>query len=38
MSLLFADWLLVLIEDAYLRGMRSTVGTAVPFGYAAING
>jgi pyruvate,water dikinase len=38
MTPLFADWLLGLIEDGYLRGMRSTVGTAVPFRYAAING
>jgi rifampicin phosphotransferase len=38
MTPLFADWLLALIEDGYLRGMRSTVGTAVPFRYAAING
>ncbi|HEX8906032.1 MAG TPA: PEP/pyruvate-binding domain-containing protein, partial [Longimicrobiaceae bacterium] len=38
MTPLFADWLLELIEDGYLRGMRSTVGTAVPFRYAAING
>jgi rifampicin phosphotransferase len=38
MTPLFADWLLVLIEDGYLRGMRSAVGTAVPFGYGAING
>jgi phosphohistidine swiveling domain-containing protein len=38
MTPLFSDWLLPLIEGGYLRGMRSTVGTAVPFGYAAING
>src|SRR5215216_142697 len=38
MTPLFADWLLALIEAGYLRGMRSTVGTAVPFRYAAING
>jgi len=38
MTPLFADWLLALIEDGYLHGMRSTVGTAVPFRYAAING
>jgi rifampicin phosphotransferase len=38
MTPLFADWLLVSIEDGYLRGMRATVGTTVPFGYAAING
>jgi rifampicin phosphotransferase len=38
MTPLFADLLLELIEDGYLRGMRSTVGTAVPFRYATING
>ena len=38
MTPLFADWLLALIEDGYLRGEQSAVGTAVPFGYAAING
>src|SRR5215216_3213331 len=38
MTPLFADWLLALIEGGYLRGMRSTVGTTVPFGYAVING
>jgi rifampicin phosphotransferase len=38
MTPLFADWLLALIEGGYLQGMRSTVGAAVPFGYAAING
>jgi len=38
MTPLFADWLLALIEGGYLRGMRSTVGAAVPFRYAAING
>ena len=38
MTSLFADWLLALIEDGYLRGERSAVGAAVPFGYAAING
>jgi pyruvate,water dikinase len=38
MTSLFADWLLGVIEEVYLRGMRSTVGTAVPFRYAAING
>jgi len=38
MTPLFADWLLVLLEGGYLRGMRSTVGAAVPFRYAAING
>ena len=38
MTPLFADWLLALIEDGYLQGMRSTVGAVVPFGYASING
>src|SRR5215216_6728394 len=38
MTPLFAEWLLELIEDGYLRGMRSTVGAAVPFRYASING
>jgi phosphohistidine swiveling domain-containing protein len=38
MTPLFADWLLVLIEEGYLRGLRSASGAAVPFGYAAING
>jgi rifampicin phosphotransferase len=38
MTPLFADWLLELIEGGYLRGMRTAVGTAVPFRYAAING
>jgi phosphohistidine swiveling domain-containing protein len=38
MTPLFADWLLELIEGGYLHGMHSTVGTAVPFRYTAING
>jgi rifampicin phosphotransferase len=38
MTPLFADWLLELIEDGHLRGMRFTVGTAIPFRCAAING
>jgi pyruvate,water dikinase len=38
MTPLFSDWLLPLIEGGYLRGMRSAVGAAVPFGYASING
>jgi pyruvate,water dikinase len=38
MTPLFADWLLELIEDGYLRGMRATIGTAVPFPHAAIHG
>jgi rifampicin phosphotransferase len=32
------EWLLALIEGGYLRGMRSAVGTTVPFRYAAISG
>lgn len=35
---LFADWLLPLIEDGYLAGMRDCVGTVVPFRYAVVNG
>jgi pyruvate,water dikinase len=38
MTPLFANWLLALIEDGYLRGMRSTVGASVPFPYAQVNG
>ena len=38
MTPLFADWLLVLIEDGYLGGLRSAAGAAVPFGYAQVNG
>jgi rifampicin phosphotransferase len=38
MTPLFADWLLELIEGGYLRGMRATIGTAVPFPHAAIHG
>jgi rifampicin phosphotransferase len=38
MTPLFADWLLQHIEEGYLRGVRSTVGTAVPFPHAAIHG
>lgn len=38
MTPLFADWLLGAIEDGYLRGMRATVGAALPFPHAAING
>ena len=37
MTPLFADWLLGLIEDGYLDGMRSTVGAALPFPYSPIN-
>lgn len=38
MTPLFADWLLPLIEDGYLSGMRDSVGTVVPFRYATVNG
>ena len=38
MTPLFADWLLVLIEGGYLRGLSSAAGAAVPFGYAQVNG
>ncbi len=38
MTPLFADWLLPLIEDGYLAGMRDCVGAVVPFRYAAVNG
>jgi len=38
MTPLFADWLLDLVEGGYLRGMRATIGTAVPFPHAAIHG
>ncbi len=38
MTPLFQDWLLELIENGYLDGMRATAGTAVPFRYASING
>jgi phosphohistidine swiveling domain-containing protein len=38
MTPLFADWLLVLIEDGYLGGLRFAAGAAVPFGYAQVNG
>jgi rifampicin phosphotransferase len=38
MTPLFADWLLGLIEDGYLDGMRFTVGAALPFPYSPING
>jgi rifampicin phosphotransferase len=38
MTPLFADWLLVLIEEGYLGGLRSAAGVAVPFGYARVNG
>jgi pyruvate,water dikinase len=38
MTPLFADWLLVLIEEGYLGGLRSAAGAAVPFGYSQVNG
>ena len=38
MTPLFADWLLPLIEDGYLDGMRDTIGAAIPFRYATVNG
>lgn len=38
MTPLFADWLLGLLEDGYLGGMRSSVGAVLPFPHAAING
>jgi len=38
MTPLFADWLLPALEEGFLAGMRATVGTAVPFRYASVNG
>ena len=38
MTPLFADWLLPHIEDGYLDGMRDSVGAAIPFRYATVNG
>jgi phosphohistidine swiveling domain-containing protein len=38
MTPLFADWLLPALEAGYLAGMRATVGVAVPFRRATING
>lgn len=38
MTPLFADWVLPLLEDGYLEGMRDSVGAAVPFRYAIVNG
>jgi phosphohistidine swiveling domain-containing protein len=38
MTPLFEDWLLDLIEDGYLEGMRRTVGARLPFRHTAING
>jgi phosphohistidine swiveling domain-containing protein len=38
MTPLFEDWLLPLIEDGYLDGMRDSIGAAIPFQYATVNG
>jgi pyruvate,water dikinase len=38
MTPLFREWLLRLLEEGFLRGMRETTGTAIPFAYAAVNG
>jgi rifampicin phosphotransferase len=38
MTPLFADWLLPLIEDGYLDGMLDSIGAAIPFRYATVNG
>ncbi|MHB8420700.1 MAG: PEP/pyruvate-binding domain-containing protein [Myxococcales bacterium] len=38
MTPLFESWLLPRIEEGYLRGMKKTVGAAVPFRWASING
>jgi hypothetical protein len=38
MTLLFREWLLVLLEEGFLHGIRQTTGTAIPFPSAAING
>jgi phosphohistidine swiveling domain-containing protein len=38
MTPLFRGWLLVLLEEGLLHGMRQTTGTAIPFPSAAING
>jgi pyruvate,water dikinase len=35
---LFETWLLPLIEDGYLDGVRASVGVRVPFRYALVNG
>ncbi len=38
MTPLFSDWLLPLIEDGYLDGMRASIGAVIPFRYATVNG
>jgi phosphohistidine swiveling domain-containing protein len=38
MTPLFREWLLVLLEEGFLHGMRQTTATAIPFPSAAING
>ena len=38
MTPLFADWLLPLIEDGFLDGMLDSIGAAIPFRYATVNG
>ncbi len=38
MTPLFRDWLLERLEEGSVRGTRRTIGTAMPFPYAAING
>jgi rifampicin phosphotransferase len=35
---LFGTWLLPVLEDGYLDGMRASVGVVVPFRYALVNG
>jgi rifampicin phosphotransferase len=38
MTPLFQEWLLGLLEEGFLHGMRQTTGTAISFPSAAING
>jgi len=38
MTPLFREWLLPVLDDGFLRGMRETTGTAIPFAHAAVNG
>ena len=38
MTPLFSDWLLPLLEDGYLHGLRDTAGTVLTFEYAAVHG